>query len=111
MGRYGVRTWLLAGLTCVLRALTILIVPDSDAPPAAASPADPQVSATVGSQPTGAKLPSGFTGVSPEDSALHIYPRRHPRAVHPVLSRLPRNRVAPGGSPVLPTPGTPHRRA
>jgi hypothetical protein len=101
MGRYSVRTWLLAGLTCVLLALTILIVPNSDAPPAAASPADPQVSATVGSQPTGAKLPPGFTGLSLEYSALHLYTGRDPRAVNPVLIALLRNLVAPGGSPVL----------
>jgi hypothetical protein len=100
MGRFGIRTWLLAVLTCVLLALTIVIVPDSDAPPARASSSDPQVSATVGAQPTGGKMATGFTGVSLEYSALHVYTGRDPRAVNPVLIALLRN-LAPGGGPAL----------
>ena len=101
MGRPGIRNVLLAGLTAALLALSILLVPGHGAPPADADPTDPAVSATVGSQPTGAPLPSGFTGVSLEYSALHLYTGRDPRAVNPVLIPLLRNLAPSGGSPVL----------
>lgn len=101
MGRSGVRTSLLAALTCGLLALTLLILPRSDGPSASASPADPQVTATVGSQASGPKLPAAFTGVSLEYSALHLYTGRDPRAVNPVLIALLRNLVAGGAGPVL----------
>jgi hypothetical protein len=100
MGRFGVRTWLLAALTGALLAVTVVIVPDSEAPDADASPADPQVSASVGSQPTGGKMATGFTGVSLEYSALHVYTGRDPRAVNPVLIGLLRG-LGGGGAPVL----------
>ncbi len=96
-----VRTWLLAGLTCLLLALTILILPRSDATPAAASRPDPPVSASVGSQPSGGRLAEGFASVSLEYSALHLYTGRDPRTVNPVFVQLMRNLVGTGGSPVL----------
>src|SRR5256885_1708385 len=64
-------------------------------------PPDPQVTATVGSQPAGQKLPGGFAGVSLEYSALHLYTGRDPRAINPVLIALLRNLVAQGDSPVV----------
>jgi len=100
MGRAGVRNLLLTLLTAGLLALSIAVLPGSGTT-AAASPPDPQVSATVGSQPSGPKLPAGFTGVSLEYSALHLYTGRDPRAVNPVLLALLRNLVGSGQSPVI----------
>jgi len=58
------------------------------------------VSASIGSTPTGAPMPSGFVGVSLEYSALHLYTGRDPRAIDPVLLNLLRA-LAPGQAPVL----------
>ncbi len=62
--------------------------------------AQSQVSASVGSTPTGQAMAPGFVGVSFEYKALHVYTGRDPSAVNPVLVGLLRG-LAPGGSPVL----------
>jgi hypothetical protein len=62
--------------------------------------ADSQVSAGVGSSPTGQAMPPGFVGVSLEYSALHVYTGRNPLAVNPVLVALLKG-LAPGQAPVL----------
>ncbi len=59
-----------------------------------------QISATVGSSPSGYVMPSGFVGVSLEYSALHVYTGRDPAAVNPVLIGLLRG-LAPGQAPVV----------
>jgi hypothetical protein len=62
--------------------------------------ADSQISASVGSSPTGQPMPSGFVGVSLEYGALHLYTGRNPLAVNPVLVALLKG-LAPGQAPVL----------
>jgi hypothetical protein len=62
--------------------------------------ADSQLSASVGSSPTGQAMPPGFVGVSLEYSALHLYTGRNPLAVNPVLVALLKG-LAPGQAPVL----------
>jgi hypothetical protein len=62
--------------------------------------ADAQISASVGSSPTGQAMAPGFVGVSLEYSALHLYTGRNPLAVNPVLVQLLKG-LAPGQSPVL----------
>jgi Glycosyl hydrolase family 79 C-terminal beta domain len=76
------------------------ILADLDSDDAGAQPSDPTVSASVGSSPDGQPLASGFTGVSLEYNALHVYTGRDPRAVNPVLIELIRN-LAGGQRPVL----------
>jgi hypothetical protein len=59
-----------------------------------------QVSASVGSSPSGRAMAPGFVGASLEYSALHLYTGRNPLAVNPVLVQLLKG-LAPGQSPVL----------
>jgi hypothetical protein len=98
--RHSVRNCILAALTAGLLALTAVVLADLDSVTAGAQPTDPTVSASVGSNPSGQPLAPGFTGVSLEYSALHVYTGRDPRAVNPVLIGLIRN-LALGQSPVL----------
>ena len=64
-------------------------------PPAARAAPISQVSASVGSTPTGQAMAPGFVGLSFEYKALHVYTGRDPTAVDPVLVHLLR-RLAPG---------------
>jgi len=59
-----------------------------------------QLSASVGSTPSGPSMGSGFVGVSLEYGAVHAYTGRDPRAVDPILVGLLRG-LAPGQSPVI----------
>src|SRR4029077_11615421 len=68
-------------------------------PDGAARP-DPIVSASVGSNPSGARLAPGFVGVSLEYGAVHSYTGADPTAVNPVLIALLR-KLAPGQAPVV----------
>jgi hypothetical protein len=96
-----IRNCIIATFTASLLAATVLVLGDFDADTAGARQADPSVTASVGSTPTGEAMQPGFTGVSLEYSALHIYTGRDPRAVNPVLIKLLSN-LAPGSqSPVL----------
>jgi hypothetical protein len=67
---------------------------------AGSASAQSQISASVGSSPTGQVMAPGFLGVSIEYSALHLYTGRNPLAVNPALVGLLRG-LAPGQSPVL----------
>jgi hypothetical protein len=66
----------------------------------AAPAARADVSATIGTTPTGSPLPAGFTGVSLEYKAVHLYTGRDPRAVNPVLLELLKA-IVPGQPPVV----------
>ncbi len=79
-----------------ITALAVAVLALLGAAPAAAQP----ISATVGTTPTGAALPSGFLGLSMEYQAVHQYTGRNSRSVNPVLLQLIRN-LDPGQSPVL----------
>jgi glycosyl hydrolase family 79 len=88
---------LAAGTALVLGAVAALVATlDADR-----ARADPLVSASVGSTPSGRPQPSGFVGLSLEFNWLHFYTGRNPKAIDPVFISLIRN-LAPGGqSPVL----------
>jgi hypothetical protein len=60
----------------------------------------PEISATIGTGPTGRTIPPGFLGLSMEYKAVHAYTGRDPRAIDPVLLGLIRG-LSPGQSPVL----------
>jgi hypothetical protein len=98
--RHRLRNCSLGALTAALLAITVGVLGDFDASRAGASPRDPAVSASVGSNTTSGPMAQGFVGVSLEYSALHVYTGRDPRAVNPVLIQLLRD-LAPGQSPVL----------
>jgi hypothetical protein len=97
---HRVRNLGLGLLTLVLLALAVVVLGDLDATRAVATPSDPSVDATVGSQTVGQPMGSGYVGVSLEYSALHEYAGRNPYAINPVLEALLRG-LAPGQSPVL----------
>jgi hypothetical protein len=92
--RDRIRAGILAALTTTLLAAAVAVLVDLDPDPAGAE-ADPPVTATVGSSPTGAPMAQGFTGVSLEYGALHFYTGRDPDHVNGVLLNLLRN-LAPG---------------
>ncbi len=100
MQRHGTRNCILAALPGVLLVLTGFVLAQVAPQPASAQPTPANVSATVGSTPTGQPLPSGFVGLSLEYSALSSYAGRNPKAVNPVLIHLIRN-LAPGQRPIL----------
>jgi hypothetical protein len=62
--------------------------------------AQPALSASVASTPSGQPMAPGFVGVSVEFSAIHAYTGNDPRAVNPVLVHLLRA-LAPGQAPVI----------
>jgi hypothetical protein len=98
--RHLVRNAGLAALALALVSLSVLPLGDFDADRATATPRDPTVFATVGSDTTGQAMGDGFVGVSLEYNALHQYTGRDPAAVNPVLVGLLRG-LAPGQAPVL----------
>src|SRR5579859_1557383 len=98
--RHLLRNVSLSALMLALVSAAILTLGDFDVDRARATPGDPAVSATVGSDTSGQPMGQGFAGVSFEYSALHLYTGRDPRAVNPVLVALLRG-LAPGQSPIL----------
>jgi glycosyl hydrolase family 79 len=95
------RIWIIATLAASLVALAILALTRLGSVSDGAGRPDPIVSASVGSNPSGAALPPGFVGVSLEYGAVRSYTGADPRAVNPVLIALLRN-LAPGGqAPVV----------
>jgi hypothetical protein len=96
-----IRNCVLAAFTASLLAATVIVLGDFDAGSAGARQTDPSVTASVGSSPTGQAMQPGFTGVSLEYSALHVYTGRDPRNVNPVLIQLLRNLVPGNQTPVV----------
>ena len=101
MRRERIRACLLAAFTALLLAAAVAVLGDVDPDSAAATAADPTYTATVGSNPSGASMPQGFTGVSLEYGALHTYTGRDPNHVNPVLIQLLRNLAPAGQASVL----------
>ena len=66
-----------------------------------AEAADPLVTASVGSSPSGSPLPAGFVGVSLEFNWLHFYTGRNPKRINPVFVALVRNLAANGQTPIV----------
>jgi hypothetical protein len=60
----------------------------------------PEISASIGSTPTGQAMGPGFVGVSLEYQAVHAYTGDDPKAINPVLVHL-LDGLAPGQHPVL----------
>ena len=60
----------------------------------------PDVYATVGSEPAGQTMAPGFVGLSLEYKAVRAYTGSNPNAINPVLVQLLRQ-LAPGQAPVL----------
>jgi hypothetical protein len=92
--RDRIRACILAAFTITLLAAAVVVLGDVGAESAGAA-ADPPITATVGSNPTGQPMAQGFTGVSLEYGALHLYTGRDPDHVNLVLLNLLRN-LAPG---------------
>jgi len=95
------RNWILAAPIAAVIALLIVAVVRLGPGSARAKPADPTVSATVGSTPSGQPLPQGFVGVSFEYNWLHSYTGRNPKAVNPVLIALIHNLAPDKQTPIL----------
>jgi len=95
---HRLRNWILAGVTVLALAATAAVLATVESGHARA---DPLVTVSVGSSPTGHPMPGGFVGLSMEYNWLHAYTGLNPRSVDPVLENLIRN-LGPGGqSPVL----------
>ena len=98
--RHPLRIAGMAVLVLALVSLAVGLLADLDADRARATPSDPAVTASVGSDTTGAPMGQGFVGVSLEYGALGAYAGADPRAPDPLLVALLRA-LAPGQSPVL----------
>lgn len=98
--RHAARIGNLAVSGILLGAILALLLAGAAGGPARANADAPSIAVSVGSSPTGQVMPSGFTGVSFEYMAMHVYTGRDPAAVNPVLVALLRG-LAPGQPPVL----------
>ena len=96
MQRDRIRACILAAFTASLLVAAVAVLADLDPDPAGARATDPTFTASVGSNPTGQAMAQGFTGVSLEYGALHLYTGRDPDNINPVFLNLLRN-LAPGG--------------
>jgi hypothetical protein len=92
---HRVRNTIVAAVTALLLGLSAAVFITLRA-----QAADPLVSASVGSTPSGAPLPQSFVGVSLEFNWLHFYTGRNPNAIDPVFVALVRN-LAPGEAPIV----------
>ena len=100
MQRDRIRACILAAFTALLLGAAVVVLDDVDAENAGAA-ADPPVTATVGSTPSGQPMAQGFTGLSLEYGALHSYTGRDPDHINTVLLNLLRNLVPGGQTSVL----------
>ena len=90
------RSSIVAALTAFVVGLTAGVVITLNT--GRADGADPLITASVGTTPSGQPLPRSFVGVSLEFNWLHFYTGRNPKRIDPVLITLLRN-LAPGQTP------------
>jgi hypothetical protein len=90
------RSSIVAALTAFVVGLTAGVVITLNT--GRANGADPLITASVGTTPSGQPLPRSFVGVSLEFNWLHFYTGRNPKRIDPVLITLLRN-LAPGQTP------------